>query len=146
MRRKKEKVMNGVAILSIVLAAMANMVIGALWYSRIFFGNVWIKLLKLSPKDIEDANTSIPYVITGVGSLVMAGILWLAYTNVGDGLGLDGVLVGATIGGLGWLGFTAPTQLANALFESKPIKLYLIDVCYPLVSFIVMGIIIGAIN
>ena len=42
------------------------------------------------------------------------------------------------------LGFVATTFGINYMFSGKPLKLYLIDVGYLVVSFFVMGIIIGA--
>jgi len=42
------------------------------------------------------------------------------------------------------LGFVATSFGVNFLFSRKPLKLYFIDVGYMVVSFFVMGVIIGA--
>ena len=41
-----------------------------------------------------------------------------------------------------WLGFVVPTMLGMVLWEQKPVKLYLINVLYWLVSFIAMALIL----
>ena len=42
-----------------VLASIAsNIVIGALWYSPLLFGNTWLRLLGRKPEDITDADAN----------------------------------------------------------------------------------------
>lgn len=41
-----------------------------------------------------------------------------------------------------WLGFIVPTSLGTILWEQRPLKLYLINTLYWLVTFIVMALIL----
>jgi len=41
-----------------------------------------------------------------------------------------------------WVGFCAPTLLGQVLWDQKPVRLYLIDAFYWLVSFLVMALIL----
>jgi len=38
---------------AVLVSAVASMVIGALWYSPILFGNIWMNLMKIDPKNID---------------------------------------------------------------------------------------------
>ncbi len=134
--------MDGVNYLAVLVAAILNMAIGALWYSPSLFGKSWMELAGIRAEDAEKraAGARRAYSWTFVASLVMAyalaRILW--YAKIGS---LGG---GAAIGLLAWLGFVATTIGANYLFEGRPCRLYKINVGYPLVSLIVMGALLGA--
>jgi hypothetical protein len=133
---------DGVNYLAVLVAAIVNMAIGALWYSPSLFGKRWMELVGIRPEDAERraAGARRAYSWTFVASLVMAyalaRILW--YAKIGS---LGG---GAAIGLLVWLGFVATTTGANYLFENRPCRLYKINVGYPLVSLVVMGALLGA--
>ena len=47
-------------IWAVLACIICNMVIGALWYSPILFGNIWLKLVGKKPEDINQkaANNS----------------------------------------------------------------------------------------
>jgi hypothetical protein len=51
----------------------------------------------------------------------------------------DGLLLGLYAG----IGFVAATQAANYTFEARPIRLYLINVGYPVVTFALIGILLA---
>jgi hypothetical protein len=75
-----------------------------------------------------------------LGSLVTALILM----HVVRYAGADSVVHGATVGFLCWLGFVAATTLAAVFYEGRPLKLFLINNGFLLLSLMVMGAIIGA--
>ncbi len=134
--------MAGVNYLAVLVAAIANMVIGALWYSTSLFGKRWMELVGIRPEDAEKraAGARRAYSWMFVASLLMAyalaRILWYAK--------IQSLCGGAAIGLLAWLGFVATTMGANYLFEGRPCRLYTINAGYPLVSLIVMGAILAA--
>lgn len=124
--------------LAVVVAAIINMGIGALWYSPLLFAKTWAKATGKSMEDMGSGGTG--YALTSVGSLIIA--LFLAYfiTQVDAGT----FLAGAKIGLLAWVGFVIPTHAANYVFEGRPLNLYAINVGYFLVSFMAMGGLIAA--
>jgi hypothetical protein len=124
--------------LAVLVAAIINMGIGALWYSSLLFAKPWVKATGKSMEDMQGA--SMGYALTAVGSLIMA--LFLAYfiTQVDAGT----FLAGAKIGLLAWVGFVVPTHAANYVFEGRPFNLYAINVGYFLVSLMAMGGLIAA--
>jgi hypothetical protein len=121
----------------VVIAAVLNMVIGFVWYSKWLFGPDWIKLtpMKGKPK-MESASIIYGFIV----SLVIAYFIsffegHLGITNVTDGIYLGFLL---------WLGFVATTQISSVSWNKEPWKLFMINCGCKLLSFLVMGGIIGA--
>lgn len=124
--------------LVVVIAAVLNMAIGFVWYSKWLFGRTWQKLTDMKEKDLKCKKT---HLIFGfVISLVIAYFLsffegHLGVTNVSDGM---------FVGFLLWLGFVATTQISGVLWCKKPFKLFAINSGCKLLSYLVMSGIIGA--
>lgn len=126
--------------LAVLVAGIANMVIGFLWYGPVF-GKVWISLAGFTEEKMKEAKEKgmmKSYVVALLGSLVTAYVLahfalrWGA-TGVGGAFELAFWI---------WLGFIVTTLLSSVLWEGKPVKLYLLNVFYYLVSFFVMAVIL----
>ena len=128
--------MNWVAI---IVAVVANMALGFLWFSPVLFVKPW---MAMRPDKAAPSGNASPllYVITAAGALVSAITLdWI--------IGLAGVRTlagGAIIGLYAGLGFVAPAILSDNLFNERPFKLYLIVAGFPVVGLLVMGAILGA--
>ncbi len=129
--------MTEVNYLAVLVAAILNMVIGALWYSPALFGKSWTALMGLKPEDMQKrmAGAQRAYALTFIGSLLMAyalaRVIWYAQAHSLTG----GVLIGL----LAWIGFVATTHGANYLFEGKSFSLFSLNTGYHLVALIVMG-------
>jgi len=129
-----------VAFIPILLAGIASSLIGWLWYSPSFFGGVWMRLSNLSPEQIERGKRRmwVMAVLGILASMLVAyvmdyfGIAWQVYDWSGA----------LQLGFWCWIGFCAPTMLGQVLWEQKPIRLYLINALYWLVSFLVMALIL----
>jgi hypothetical protein len=131
--------------LAVLVAAISSIVIGFAWYGPVF-GKPWMKLMGFSKDDIEKAKKAgmtKTYVLMAVGSLVMAYVLAhttefaMTYTKT------YGVVGGLMSGGWTWLGFMAPIQMDEVLWNNKPWKLYFLNTGYRLVSMLVMGVILA---
>lgn len=122
-------------LLTVLVAALINMVIGALWYSPVLFAKPWMKLIGKKEADMNMKGAQKYYLITFVGALVMAYILahFIIYTNSMNWM------KGAQTGFWVWLGFVATTQLPDYLFAGRPLKLYAINSGYYFVSLLLMG-------
>jgi hypothetical protein len=124
--------------LVVVIAAVLNMIIGFFWYSKWLFGKTWVKLKKLSEKDMKANGASILYGF--IVSLVIAFFLaffegYLGVTTVSDGM---------FVGFCFWLGFVATTQIATVVWGKGPFQLFLLDTGCKLLSYLVMSGVIGA--
>ena len=129
------------SLLSILIASVASMVLGFLWYSPALFGNAWMKLKGFTRASLKDAQKKMGpmYALSWVGGLVMAWILSMIISLVGvvDTMGA------AQVAFWMWLGFVAPVQMTGVIFGSKEWKLFAIDTSYQLASLIAMGVIIS---
>ena len=129
-------------VLPLVVAVVATFALGALWYSPLVFGNLWVRSHGYSPERLERMKKRAPraYGISFLAFLVMVHAL--AYLAIRVGVG--SALGGAKLGFLVWVGFAATIGLTSWVYSDKPFTTYLIDAGYELVYLVVMGAIIGA--
>ena len=125
--------------LAVILAAVAAMVVGSLWYGPLF-GNAWMKLVGISKADINKKEMPKLYGIMFIGALVEAYVLshFIHYA------GAYTLILGAKTGLWAWLGFVATTMVGNYMFAKRPMNLYYIDASYALVNLVIMGAIIAS--
>lgn len=135
----------GVNLWAVLVAAVATMVVGFVWYSPILFANPWMKLMGLDPNDkakiAEMQKGAAPsYALSFVASILSAAVLGkiIAIASV------HSVLYGMKFGMAIWLGFVTTVQLTNSLFSRQPARLYAINTGYQLVCYLAMGAIMGA--
>ena len=133
-----------VNLLSVLVAAIATMVVGFLWYSPILFAKPWMVLMGYDPNDkakLEEMRESAgkSYALSFVASLVSAFVL----AKIILIMTVNSALYGMKIGFAVWLGFVATVQLTEVLFAKKPVKLYLINTGYQMVCYLAMGAILA---
>ena len=120
-------------------SAVANMIIGAVWYSPALFAKPWIKLNGFGKDGMAMRNgMAKTYGIMFIMSLVIAFVLAHTVFYAGAITLTDGLFVGF----MTWLGYVATTMMNGYLFGKKPFALYLIDSGYYLVSIMVMAVIL----
>jgi hypothetical protein len=123
--------------LAIIIAAIANMVIGTLWYGTWAFGKSWVKL---SGHNMGEGIAAGPlYALTAVAALVQAIAMSWFVGQTGAHSGAAGAIVGLYVG----LGFVATAMFAEVLFAGRHPRLYAIIAGYSVVAAIVQGAIIG---
>lgn len=123
--------------------AILHMIIGMLWYSPALFGRAWAGFMGFDLTDKaawkeKQAAAKPAYILSFIGALITALALKLIFqatliSHIGPAL-LVGILL--------WLGFTGPMMLNTTLFSEKPVKLWMIDSFYYLVSIILMSMIL----
>lgn len=131
-----------VSYLTILLAAVAGFLFGAVWYGG--FSRQWLAALGKSDEQLKaTAGFATPMAITFVAQLVMAWMLAgiLAHLLKG-GVAIDvrnGMLSAAFL----WLGFLAPALVSNHAFQGARRALTLIDAGHWLGVLLIQGAIIG---
>ena len=133
-----------VNLLSVLVAAIATMILGFLWYSPLLFARPWMLLMGYDPNDkakLEEMRKSAgkTYAISFLASLASAFVL-AKIIDVGS---VNSVFYGMKYGFAIWLGFVTTVQLTGALFGRQPFKLYLINTGYQLVCYLAMGAILA---
>lgn len=124
--------------LAVLVAAVASMIIGAVWYGPLF-GKMWMQLVNKKKEDLTKGVAKM-YILTFIGALVTAYVLG----HISDYAGATNWMIGVQSGFWVWLGFVATAFLSDFLFNTRPWKLYGITVGYHLVSLLAMGAILGA--
>jgi hypothetical protein len=123
--------------LAIIIAALANMVIGFLWYGNWAFGKSWMQLQGRAMGEGQQPGPL--YALTIVGALVQAIAMAWFIGETGTNNGAGGALIGLFVG----LGFIAPAMFADVLFAGRPPRLYAITAGYQVLAAVVQGAIIG---
>jgi hypothetical protein len=126
---------------AVLVAAIIEMAIGALWYSQILFIKPWMRAIGKSEAELESMKKDAAggYAGSMIAALVTAYILahFVTYAqNFNQDYSAFGGLTGAF---WAWLGFVVTTALSSVLFERRAWTLYFINIGYYLVSFLAMG-------
>jgi len=123
---------------SIILAAISYLIIGSLWYSPLLFGKLWVRLIGFTDEDFKRSNRLWLILVLSFLSAVIAAFLISAVLGPNPNAEF-GALVGAAIA-ICWISMS---KLTDVLFENKSVKLFLLHAGFDLVTFMVMGAIVG---
>lgn len=125
-------------VLAVIVAAGLGFVIGGLWYSPILFAKAWMREAGLDETRVRSANMARVFGLSLACSLVMAFNL-AAFVGPKASLGF-GLFAGAATG-IGWVAMSLGVIY---LFEQRSLKLWLINSGYQVITYTVMGGVIGA--
>jgi hypothetical protein len=125
--------------LAVLAAAVSSFLLGGIWYSKSLFGRVWMVENKLTDADLAKDNMLKIFGLSLVFAVVMAANLaaFLAEPKTT-------ATWGATAGFLAGFGWVTLAIATIALFERRSWKYVLINGGYMTVSFVLMGLILGA--
>ncbi len=128
--------------LAVVVAALATMFIGALWYSPLLFHKLWVKAHGYSEEKVEQMRKAAgrAFIVSLFCYVVMAYVLAIFVSYAGVSTVLQGALLGLVV----WIGFLATLGLTAHLFSEKRWSTYFIDAGYQLVYAVVMGVILAS--
>jgi len=121
----------------IILAAIAQMVVGFIWYGPLF-GKTWMSMMGINTQRMSREGMGRTYAIQAVGSLVTAYVLAKLVGMMGAKTLAAGVQAGFWV----WLGFVATVTLGSVLYERRSWNLYVLNNGYQLVSLAIMGAIL----
>lgn len=126
----------------ILVAGVAHMIIGSVWYHPSVFGKKWMELSGFTPQMVEKQRRRMPL---GMLFGLLAGML-TAYVLTFSAAywGVYDVAGSIELAFWMWAGLVVPVLLGGVLWEGKPLPLYFINIGYWLVSLIVMMVILIA--
>ena len=134
--------------LAVLVAGVANIVLGGLWYSPLLFGKIWAKLMGMDKwskaekaKMMEKAKPG--YFFAFLAALLMSFVMAHMVQSGSAFFHVTGVEAGFRAGFWIWLGFSLTSQLSSVLWEGKPIQLYWINIGYYLASYMMTGAILA---
>lgn len=133
--------------LAVLVAAVAYFVIGAVWYMGLF-GKIWSELMgfsKLSKKEEKamKEKMGVSMAVNFVACLLAAYCMAYSVLSGSAFYHAAGVTAGLQSGFWIWLGFIATSQINSVIWDGRPVKLYLINVGYYLVSYLAMAVILA---
>jgi len=125
--------------LAIVVSAIVNMVVGALWYGPMLFAKQWMEWNNLSVEEMKKINPGPLYAQSLVATLVTYFVLALLIRGLNAGTAVEGMKTAFMM----WLGFVTTVQFTAYLFSQKKIHAYLLDTGYQLVTMLIAGVILA---
>lgn len=132
--------------LSLLAGAIIPMVVGFVYYNKALFGNAWMDSIGMTEEKIQSANMGMTFGI----SFIMSLILTFFMINFCNGPGQEGKFDtfqhGAAHGVALTLLVVIPIFITNGLFEHKSWKNMLINIGYWLITLVLMGGIVDAMN
>jgi hypothetical protein len=130
---------NQINWLAVVAAALSTFMVGGLWYSPILFGKVWLKANGFTEAQAQSFSKGRAFSGALFLSLVMSANLAMFLADP-----TTTTLWGMTAGALAGIGWVAAGLAVVALFENRSWPYILVNGGYLIVSFMLMGAILGA--
>lgn len=127
--------------LGIVLAAIASMALGMVWYMAL--SKQWMGALGKSREEIQAGGTVSPFVWAILAQLVMAYfIAKLTPLVMGDLDWVKGMMMGAHV----WVGFILTSMVLNHRYQGQKWSLTVIDGGYLLGVVLIQGAVLGVVG
>lgn len=128
--------MSEVNYLAVLVAAIAAMALGALWYSKVLFGKKWQELVEKSDEELKKGAGK------AVGGTAVAWLVisfTLAYfVDATEATTWDSALM---VGLWASIGLMTMSQLIITLYEDRKMSLFAISVGYQVLAVLIMAVI-----
>ena len=128
-----------VTFLAVLAALVVNQVIGMLWYSPNVFGTQWAKHIGMDIEKVDKKADKKGFMLGGLLSLEIAFLMGLLIYNTDSINPLDEALYGLLIAG-----FITMHQAVGFIYENRSAALFRITAGYTLVTYPLMGLILGS--
>lgn len=122
--------------LAVIAAAVATFLIGGLWYGPLF-GKPWMRASGVTAEQAGKGNMAMIFGVSFVLQLIAAAVL---AAFIGPEATFGFAVAAAAAVGLFWV---APAFGVVYLFEQRPLAHWAVNAGYHVVSFVVMGVILG---
>ena len=129
--------------ITMVVATIAGMVVGFIWYAPFAFGKVWLRLKEQNGNETQREKENKPtwpiYLLSGLGTLASAFALSVIFNSIII-VGIWGILIAAFVV---WIGFFVPVKLSDFIYGGESPVLFLISAGHYLLAIIIMAFIIA---
>ena len=125
--------------LAIICAAAAYWILGAIWYMALF-GKIWAAAIEEHGVKLQRSGMAAKMIGNFLCNLVAAIIMARLIQRIGA---KPDILRGMRLGAGMAVGFSATALTIQYLWESKPSKVWLIDVSYHFFGCIALGAILA---
>ncbi|MET0785371.1 MAG: DUF1761 domain-containing protein [Paenisporosarcina sp.] len=121
---------------AVFVAALSAFVIGGLWYS-VLFAKAWMIENGFNEEKLKSGNMAIIFGGSFIFSFIISFVLALILGSESEAM--DGATTGFLVGLL-WV---ATAMGITYLFERKSLKLFFINAGYHIITFTIIGLILG---
>lgn len=130
--------------LAVVLAALSTMVVGSIWYSPAGFYGYWARLAKVKQNSgTKKPNMVVVYGTVFLASLLMSYVLATGAFMVNQFLQNSFLQDALIVAVWSWLGFVVTRFYVHDTFESRPLRLTVLNSAHEGLTLLVMAGIIG---
>ena len=128
-----------VSLFPLLLATALNISLGALWYSSVLFGKIWMREAHITQENIEASHRNMAkiYLLTTLSAFFTSYLMGILVAN----LRIDTFYTGVVLACILWLGTHVPTLVKNWGFEERSVLLGLINHGYDLAVFIITALV-----
>jgi len=127
--------MSDLHYVGIIIATITGMILGALWYSPLLFGNLWMKSIGKTPETL--GSTIKPIIGSIIANLLTAFGIAILFSFVG----VESFSKAITIGAVSGILIIFPAMLSDNLFCGWGGTLLFIQTGYRVITVIFMSII-----
>ena len=127
--------------LAIVVGIIINQALGAAWYGAL--GKPWMAEVGFTQEDLEAMKGTsrqwYPYVVAIVSALIFT----LGLALLVRGMGAEDFVGGLILGLLAAIAFIVTSYATTYSFEGRSLRLFLINIGYPLISYAIIGVLLA---
>ncbi len=124
-------------IFAILVVTLVEFFLGFLWYSKIVFGNLFLKHLGKNQDEIQMKP------LDGILSVVSSFLTFLFFAVILDLLGSFDLVISLLLAVVIWVGFIVTSNYYGVIYEGRNKMLFLIFVLYKLVGLLIGALILG---
>jgi hypothetical protein len=122
---------------AVLAAGVSSMILGALWYSPMLFGNAWMRASGMNEEKARSANMA-KVMGTALALSIIGAAVFAMFLGPAPAPGFA-----ASAGLAAGLCWVAGSFGINYLFEQKPLRLFLINGGYHTLQYTLIGLILG---
>lgn len=122
---------------ALISSVFIYMIIGAIWYSPLLFGEVWRNAMGFRPEKLTPTNKA------WVGAIFNALITSYGLSVLINFAGAENGIEGMKVAFFAWLGISATGHFGSVLWENRPVKVFFIHAGCMFVTLLSMGFVLG---
>ncbi len=127
-----------VNVIPLIVVAVAKSLVGFLWYSPALFGKLFVKLAACDEKKLMK-NFPRAIIVDVIANFIMAFVLVHAVVYAQA----TAFPAGLAVGFFNWIGFVAVAMLFSVNFEQRPLRLFLLNSGFQLITIALMGAVLA---